>query len=332
MADRFATPFSRRRLLASALLATAAPWGAGSARAQGAPITLVVGYPAGGVTDAAARLVAEALRKLLGEPVIVENKAGAGGRIATEQLKNAKADGRTLMFTIPSPLVLHPHLYRNVHYDPLTDFAPVGLVGRQMICLSVGPGVPDSVTTVPAYVAWLKANPERALFGGVPGTAPHFAGLLFGRAAKIDLRLAPYKGGAQVINDLIGGHVPAAITPLAEALPHQQSGRIRILAVMSGQRSKLAPTVPTSVELGYTGIRFESWLGVIAPAATPAPVVARLSGALQQVLAQPETAAAIEKLAVEPGFAGPEALRKQIGDDFELYRNAVQTSGFKVEE
>lgn len=322
----------RRVLLKTAIAGSAAALIPQFARAQGAATSILVGYPAGGATDAAARIIANGLRNQLDEPFIVENKAGAGGRVATDQLRHAKPDGRTLMFTIPSPLVLHPHLYRNVPYDPLTDFATIGMVARLKICLSVGPGVPDSVRTLADYVAWVRGKPDGALFGAVTGNSPHFAGLLLAREAKLNLRLAPYKGGAQLITDLVGGHVSTAITPLAEALPLQQSGRIRILAVISASRSQLAPAVPTMAELGYPSLRLDSWVGLIGPAAMPPATIERLAAALQVVVSHKGVPEAISKLSMEPEFTGPEGMRKVLHEDYAFYRDAVKSTGVRVED
>jgi tripartite-type tricarboxylate transporter receptor subunit TctC len=165
------------------------------------PITVVVGFPPGGATDLLARLIADGLRGAVASAVIVENKPGAGGRIAAEFVKNAKHDGSFLLFTPASPMLIYPHIYKSLPYDTLRDFAAVGIGGRSMQCLSVGPAVPAEVKTLADFAQWTTANPQRAQFGAVSGTSAHFAGQLYARAAGIPLTHVPYKGGAPAMQD-----------------------------------------------------------------------------------------------------------------------------------
>lgn len=295
-------------------------------------VTLVVGYPPGGATDALARTVAEGLRAQLGTAVLVENKPGAGGRIATEFVKNAKPDGTTLLFSISSPIVIYPHIYRKLGYKPLEDFLPIGVAARSTLGLTVGPAVPQSVKTVADYVAWTKANPRMATFGTVSGTAPHFAGLLFAHAVGINLQLIPYKGGTPAVTDMMGGNLPATVTPVAEVQPFHAAGRVRTLATMGPQRPKVMPDVPTMMELGYKDVNFQTWIGILAPASTPADTVTRLNEALARVLAQKDIVANIEKLGMEPLSVSPDRFREIIRNDYELFRKSVEMTGFKPED
>jgi tripartite-type tricarboxylate transporter receptor subunit TctC len=316
-------------LSAATLMAGAA---AGVAHAQGKPISLVVGYPAGGATDLMARALAEGLGHELNVSVLVENRPGAGGRIGTEYVKNAKPDGTTLLFSISAAMVIYPHIYQKLGYDPLTNFSPVGVAARQMLALTVGPAVPASVRTLADYVAWAKTGPQPATFGTVSGTAPHFAGILFARAAGLNMELTPYKGGAQAVVDMMGGHLPATVTPVAEVLPYRADGRVRILATMGPQRPSVLPDVPTMMELGFKDISFQTWLGVFAPAGTPAPTVARLNTAMNHVLAQPKMVEGIAKLGMEPAITTPEQFRQIVKDDLALYGKSVAITGFKAED
>jgi tripartite-type tricarboxylate transporter receptor subunit TctC len=310
----------------------AAALAAGTAHAQERTIALMVGYPPGGATDLLARILADGLGHALDTSILVENKPGAGGRIATEYVKNAKPDGATLLFSISAPMVIYPHIYQKLGYDPLKDFVPVGAAARQMLCLAVGPQVPGSVRTLADYVAWVKANPRLAMFGTVSGTAPHFAGLLFAQAAGLKLELAPYKGGAQAVVDLMGGHLPATVTPVSEVQPYQAAGRLRILATMGPQRPSILPDVPTMIELGYKDISFQTWLGIFAPAGTPSVEVTRFNAALNRVLAQPEVVERIGKLGMEPAITTLAQFGQIVQDDLALYGKSVAITGFKAED
>ena len=296
------------------------------------PITFVVGYPAGGATDVLARIVAENLGKAIATPIIVENKPGAGGRIATELVKNARLDGNTLLFSISSPMVVYPYIYKKVGYDPLKDFQPIGTIATQTLSLAVGPAVPAEVRTLKEYGDWTRKNPQQATFGGVSGTAPHFAGIEYARAAGLDLQLTPYKGGNQAVMDVLGGHVPAVITPVAETQPYHASGKLRVLATMGAQRSKILPDVPTMAESGYPQINFQTWTGLLAPVGVPLGVIADLNAALKTTLADPNVVASIAKLGMEPAPDSPENFRQRMVADLAFYKKAVAQTGFKAED
>jgi tripartite-type tricarboxylate transporter receptor subunit TctC len=295
-------------------------------------LTVVVGFPAGGATDILARLVAEGLRGTYAQTVIVENKPGAAGRIAVELVRNAKNDGTTILFTPAFPMLISPHVYPKLAYDTLRDFVPVGIGARSMLCLAVGPGVPANVKTLANFVEWAKANPAKAVFGAPSGSSQHFAGQTFARAAKIRLDQVPYKGGAPAMTDLIGGHLPANVSPVAEALPHHQAGTIRILAVTGAKRSRFLPDVPTMIELGYADVLFQDWLGLFAPAGTPAEVVARMNAAAAAAVKSEAGVAGLGKIGMELDLASPDAFAQMVKADWERYRAVVQASGFKPED
>ena len=302
------------------------------ASAADKPINFVVGYPAGGATDVLARIIAENLGKAISTPIVVENKPGAGGRIATEYIKNSKPDGNNLLFSISAPMVIYPYIYKDVKYDPIKDFQPVGTVARQTLSLAVGPAVPAQVKTLQNYVEWVKANPNLATFGTVSGTSPHFAGIEFSRAAHLDLKLTPYKGGNQAVMDLLGGHLPAVITPVSETQPYHASGKVRVLATMGSQRSNILPDVPTMTESGYPQIKFITWIGLFAPAGTPAEVVRKINDALGGVLADPGVVTAVAKLGMEPSPSTPDNFKNVIINDMAFYKKAVADVGFKAED
>jgi tripartite-type tricarboxylate transporter receptor subunit TctC len=322
---------SRRRFLLGAVAAAFVPT-AVFAQERVRQLTVVVGFPPGGATDILARLVADGMRGTYAQTVVVDNKPGAAGRIAVEYVKNAKNDGSVLLFTPAFPMLISPHVYPKLGYDTLRDFVPVGIGARSMLCLAVGPAVPASVRTIPAFIEWARANPAKASFGAPSGSSQHFAGQTFARAAGIKLDQIPYKGGAPAMTDLIGGHLPVNVSPVAEALPHHQAGTIRILAVTGARRSRFLPEVPSMVELGYKDVLFQDWLGLFAPAGTPADVAARMNSAAAAALKSEAGVAGLGRLGMELDLATPEAFAQMVKADWEHYRRVVQASGFKPED
>lgn len=322
---------SRRKFLLGAVALALAP---APVLAQERPrqLTVVVGFPPGGATDILARLVADGMRGPYAQAVVVDNKPGASGRVAVEYVKNAKNDGSVLLFTPAFPMLISPHVYPKLGYDTLRDFVPVGIGARSMLCLAVGPAVPASVKTLADFVAWARATPAKAVFGAPSGSSQHFAGQTFARAARIKLDQIPYKGGAPAMTDLIGGHLPANVSPAAEALPHHQAGTIRILAVTGAKRSRFLPDVPTMTELGYADVLFQDWLGMFAPAGTPAEAVARMNAAAAAAVKSEAGVAGLGKLGMELDLATPEAFAQMVRADWEHYRRVVQASGFKPED
>ncbi len=293
-------------------------------------ISLVVGYPAGGATDILARLYAEGLSTRLEVPVFVVNRPGASSRIAVAEVKRATPDGSTLLFTNASPMVIFPHIYSELSYDPQRDFVPVAIAARTDLVLSVGPGVPASVKTLKDYVAWVHANPDQASFGSVQGTSPHFAGQLFSSVAGLNLRLIPYKGGAAAVTDLLGGHVPAVVSALGEARPFEREVGLRMLAVMSARRSSLAPQVPAMGELGYPGLDFSGWIGLLAPAKTPAALVERINTAFSDIGKSPAAVNQMRSIGVDADSVSTAAFKTVIENDLQNYKKAVALSGFKA--
>ena len=325
---------SRRQFTTSLAAATALP---GTLWAQGTPpikqLTIVVTFPAGGATDAAARLIGDnALRGAYAETVVVENRAGAAGRIGTEYVKTRPADGATLLYTPAFPMAIFPHIYKKMPYDTLTDFLPVAATTRGGLGLAVGPAVPSSVTTIAQFVAWCKANPSKANFGTASGSSQHFAGAMFGRAAGIDLRLVPYKGGAPAVVDLLGGHVSSTVSPLPEIIPHATEGKLRILAVTTPTRSRFLPNVPTMVEAGYKDVIFADWSGLLAPAKTPPELVARANAIVSAYTRSEKGADALAKLGTEADAQGVAEFTATVKASWERYRDVVKATGFQPED
>src|SRR5262245_49197372 len=327
--------YFRRRLLSVLAIALALPLAifSGSAQAQ-QPLdlaTFVVGYPAGGATDAVARLVAEAVQGRYASGVVVLNKPGAGGQVAAAYIKEQPADGRTLLFTPAFPMVIHPHTYKQLRYDTLKDFVPVGTTHFGTLALSVGPGTPAEMKSLQDFIAWAKSNPGKATFGAPTGGSQHFTGLMFSRDAGIKLDLVPYKGGAPSVIDALGGHVPAIVTPLAEVLEQARDGKLRILATTARERSELAPDIPTFYEQGFEKVVVQDWTGFLAPAGTPPEIVVRANAAISEAGQTPKVKEAMAKLGIEVGTSTPEAFATTVRESWERYRDIVKETGFKVE-
>jgi tripartite-type tricarboxylate transporter receptor subunit TctC len=315
----------------SIALATAGLVAATSANAQvrGSPIHIVIPYPAGGVGDAAARMIAESMRVRLDRPVIVENKPGAAGRLGVQAVKNAPADGSVLLFTPIAPMSVFPHVYDQLGYDPVQDFEPISQVGTFDIAVAVGANV--SARNLKELVEWLKVNPGQGAYGTpAAGSLPHFMAVLFARHADLDLRHVPYKGNPQAITDLIGGHLAIFFTSTQDLVEAHQSGRIRVLATSGEQRSTVLPEVPTFAESGY-GIHGDGWYGIYAPAKTPAEVVARLNQAVVEAVRAPAFRSRAMALGLRPtGTSAPELSNIQKFDS-ELWGPVIKASGFKPE-
>lgn len=295
------------------------------------PLTIVVGFPAGVVTDNIARVIAEELRITHPKGVIVENRAGAGGRIAAEYVKRSKPDGNTILLTPTLVMTIYPHVYSQLGFNPLTDFKPIGGVASMDYAITVGPAVPPSVKTLTDLVEWCRADPARALYG-VPamGSPMHFLGTLLAKATGVPFKPIPYKGGAQLIQDLVGGQIPIAIDPLPNAIQYHQSGRLRILASTGRERSSLVRDVPTVGELKLENLVVREFFGLYAPAQTP---TARLQTLQKEVLAASLRAKErLTAIQIDPESMGYEALASFTRDEWTRWKEIVQASGFKVEE
>lgn len=294
-------------------------------------LTIVVAFPAGGATDAVARLVAEGLRGKYAETVIVENRVGGGGRIGAVHVKNSPPDGSMLLFGPAFPMAIFPHIYKTLPYDPLTDFVPVATTSKGAFALSLGPAVPASVRTVADFNAWAKANPDKATYGAPAGGGQHFSGALFAQKAGIPLRMVPYKGGAPSVVDVLGGHIASVVTPLPEVLQHVKDGKLRMLATTTERRSPFTPDVPTMKELGYDVV-FQDWSGFLAPARTPPELVARANAAINEAVASPKVAAALKAQGTDVDTNSPAEFARLYRDAWERYRDVVEATGFKAED
>ena len=261
-----------------------------AARAQGAypehPVTVVVGYSAGGAVDAVARTLGQALSKGMGQPFVIDNKPGAGTNIAVRYVIDAKPDGYTLLMAA-NALAANMALYKPQPFDAEKDLVPVALVGRVPVVIAANANAPYS--NIKQLIEAAKARPHALAYASPGnGSTPHMAAELFARAAGIDLLHVPYRGGAQAITDVIGGQVPLLAMNALEVKPQAASGKLKVLAVLTPQRSAIFPDVPTIAEMGFRGFEASVWYALMAPANTPAPIVDLLHAQVQKALASAE--------------------------------------------
>jgi tripartite-type tricarboxylate transporter receptor subunit TctC len=249
------------------------------------PVTLVVPFPAGGGNDALARLVAERMSKTLGQQVVVENRGGAGGTVATRAIAKSPPDGHTILLSYTGTFAINPTLYPNAGYDPRKDFVAIGTIGTLTSVLVTHPSLPAKSTA--DLIAYAKKNPGKINYGFVPGTVGHISTEMFARSASIKLTNIPYKGNGNAIADLMGGHVSMMFISILPVIGQIQAGTLNALAVASPARSSLIPNVPTIAESGVPGFSAVITYGLAAPAGTPRPIVERLNKELQLALADP---------------------------------------------
>jgi len=294
------------------------------------PIRLVVPFPAGGTTDILARAVGQKLTEAWGQPVVVDNRPGAGGNIGSELVAKAAPDGYTLLMGTVGTHAINASLYAKMPYDHIKDFAPVILVAGVPNVLVVNPAVP--VNSVQELIAYAKANPGRLNFASSgSGTSIHLSGELFKVMAGVQMTHIPYKGSSPALQDLIGGQVQLMFDNLPSALPQIKGGKLRALAVTSATRAAALPDVPTVAEAGLPGFEASSWFGVLAPAGTPVAIIARLNAEIAKWLASPE---AREKLAGQGANAAggsPEDFAKHIAAETAKWQKVVKESGAKVD-
>ena len=250
-------------------------------------VKIFYGFPAGSAGNGVARRVGEKLAGSLytKNTSVVENKPGAGGRIALDSLKGAPADGSTLALSPWSALAIYPHIYSKLSYDPIKDFVPVSIAAVMHHGLAVGPLVPATVKNVKDYLAWAKATPKDASYGSpAAGSTPHFIGALLGINHGVDLKHVPYRGSVPGVTDVVGGQLASMVTPSGDFLQYHRAGRLRLLATSGKERSPFSPDVPTFAEQGFTELTTEEWFGFYAPAKTPANVVASANAAINAAL------------------------------------------------
>lgn len=304
---------------------------AASAHAQSAwparSITLVVPFAAGGNNDVSGRIVARKLADLLGQPVVVENKTGAGGTIGSAAVATARPDGYTLGFLSSGPVAAAVSLQKSLPYDPRKDLLPVARVTTSPSVLVVNPVFPAK--DLAEFVAYAKQNPGKVNYGTAgPGSSPHLAGALFESMAGATMVAVAYRGGAPALADLMGGQIQAVFNPILEVMPQVRAGKLRALAVTTTKRSSLLPDVPALGER-YPGYEVLTWNGVFAPPGTPGDVVAKLNEAVRKALADPEVVARLADLGLEVAFSSPAEFGAYVNEQIESFAKLVRIA--KVE-
>ena len=293
-------------------------------------LRVVVGFPAGVSIDVVSRILTEKMKDELKRPVIVDNRPGAGGRLAADLLKAATPDGNTVMITPIVVPVLAPMVFNKLSYNPEIDFVPVGKVCDFSFALAVPATAP--VKTLKEYAAWIKANPQQANFGSpAAGSLPHFFGVMIGTALNIEMVHVPFNGGAALQSAVLGGHAPAGIDVVMEWQQNAKSGKVTVLATSGAQRSKVMPDVPTFKEQGFPDAVGQGWFAMYAPAKTPSAAVDEINRALNKALANPEVRERFAALGLDAGGGSPADLQKTMVEDTKRWSPIVKKSGFKAD-
>jgi tripartite-type tricarboxylate transporter receptor subunit TctC len=292
---------------------------------------IICGFPPGGTSDAMSRRIADKLRGNYAASVVVENKPGAGGQIGVTTLRDSPADGSAMLLTPSSMLSLYPYVYKTLPYKPLEDTTPASLACYFNHAFGVGPGVPASVKTVKDFLAWAKANPEKANYGSPgAGSMPHLIGVMMGKFSGLDLKHIPYRGSAPGIQDLLGGQISAMSSPVGDYLPYLKSGRLRILAISGQSRSQFVPDVATYRQQGMP-ITVREWYGLFLPGKASPDVVRRAAAYLQPALAQPDLVSSMAQVGMEVQSSSPDKLGELLRADIEEWRRLIKQIGFTPE-
>ncbi|RRH79961.1 tripartite tricarboxylate transporter substrate binding protein [Variovorax beijingensis] len=316
-------------LAAACLLAAASAVHADPAAYPAKPVRLIVPFAPGGSTDVLARLLAAALAPELGQPVIVENKAGAGGNIGGDYVAKSAPDGYTLLIAAAGPTVINPSLYARMPYDPAKDLRPVTLLIQEPNLMAVHPKIPAK--TVPEFIAYAKSRPNDVSFGSAGNGSPsHLAGEWFNQLTGTTMVHVPYKGTGPAMNDLLAGQIAMMIDNMPALWPHVQAGRLRALAVSTDRRATAAPEVPTVAE-SVKGFSFGAWKGLMVPAATPAAIVERLHAATTKALEKPELRKRLLALGAEPVGNTPAQFAELIKADTASWAALVKSTGTKLD-
>jgi len=316
------------RVFVSALLALAA-FGASAQGWPSRPVHVVVPYPAGGPNDIIVRMVGKRLGETLGEPIVVENRPGAGGNIGTDSVAKSAPDGYTLVSVGPGALIINP-LLGKVPYDTMRDFAPVTIMAVAPNALVAHPSFPAK--SVKDLIALAKRKPGAINYAsGGTGSTPHLAAALFAVMAGVQLTHVPYKGTGPATADLVGGQVQIAFLGIPTVLPHIRSGKLRALAVTGARRSPELPDVPTVAEAGVPGYELSPWYGLLAPAGTPSAVVARLAAEATKIVREPAMREQLVAQGAEPAGGTPEEFARTLRSDAALWKKVVKDAGIRAD-
>jgi tripartite-type tricarboxylate transporter receptor subunit TctC len=294
------------------------------------PIKWIVPFAPGGTTDILARTISEKLSQALGQPVIIENKPGAGGGVGADFTAKAPPDGYTIMGGTISTHAINASLYKSLPYDPVKDFAPITLIARVPNMLVVNPDVPAK--NVAELIALMKANPAKYTFASSGnGTSQHLSGELFKAMAGVDMQHIPYKGSPPALQDVVGGQVTMTFDNITTAWPLAKAGKLRALAVTTAKRSAIAPDVPTLAESGLAGYEVGSWQGAFAPAGTPPEIVKRLNAEMVRIINLPDVREKLVGLGAEPVANTPEEFGALVKTEVAKWADVVKKSGAKVD-
>jgi tripartite-type tricarboxylate transporter receptor subunit TctC len=295
-------------------------------------VRILTGFPPGGTVDAVARRVADKLRAGgYAKVVLVENKPGAGGRLAVDELKRSANDGTSLLITPAAMITLYPHLYSKLSYG-IDDVTAVAGATSVVFGLGIGPAVPESVKTLKDFIAWAKANPGKAAYGSPgAGSPPHYVGALLEKESGVVLNHVPYRGTVPGIQDLLGGQIASFSGPIGDYLPHVKTGRLRVLATSGSQRTRFLPDVPTFTEQGFKPLEQVEWYGFFLPGKAAADVVQRAAAAIRAAMAGPEMAESLAQYGLEVAFTAPTELAKAVKEENAAWAPIVKRVGFTPE-
>ncbi len=292
------------------------------------PVRIVVPYPPGGITDTVTRLSSPKIQEAIGQPVVVENKVGAGGALATEFVARSAPDGYTLLMGSAAPQTLNQFIQK-LGYDGLKDFAPITLINTNPLVLMVHPSLPAQ--NVKELIALAKAQPGKLNFAGAGGLT-QFSGEIFKHMAGLDIVYVPYKGGAPATAAAVAGDTQITFANYSDALPQIRAGKLRALGITSAKRFPQSPDVPTIAEAGVPGYVVESWNGLFAPAGTPPEIVTRIALAVQQGFRDPALRKRMEDIGATPVGDTPEQFRALVASEMQKWGNFVRSTGIKVEQ
>jgi tripartite-type tricarboxylate transporter receptor subunit TctC len=293
-------------------------------------IRLIVPYPAGGATDFFARLVFPKMGEALGQPIVVENRPGAGTAIGASEVARSAPDGYTLLLGDAGTYAFNPTLYKKLSYDPAKDFAPVSLTGRFALILAVNPSVPAK--SVKDFVAAAKSQPGKINYGAPgPGSPIHLAMEFFKQRAGLVMTPIPYKGGADAMNDLLAGRISTMFPDIASALPQIKGGKLRPLAVASAQRVAALPDLPTIGESGYPGFEAWAWQGFVAPAKTPSPIIMKLNAEFAKVMSDPAIKQRLSESGFEPQTSTPEEFSAYMKSEITKWAKVIRESNISLD-
>jgi tripartite-type tricarboxylate transporter receptor subunit TctC len=319
---------SRRHLIAVAATAPL-PLLSPRSHAQGLDTArILTGFPAGGTVDVVARRVADKLRGGHARVVLVENRPGAGGRLAVDELKRSASDGSTLLITPAAMITLYPHLYPKLAYG-IGDVTPVCSATSVVFGLAVGPGVPPSVKSLKDFLAWASANPDKASYGSPgAGSPPHYLGALLEKESGLALTHVPYRGTVPGIQDLLGGQIAAFSGPIGDYLPHVKTGKLRVLVTSGRTRSRFLPDTPTVAEAGFKALEQVEWYGFFLPGKAAPELVHRTAAAIRAALTGPEIPDALAQFGLELALGSPAELAKAVRDETAAWGPIVKRVGF----